>query len=97
MRSSRAAAAWKNSSTEPRCTLQNTIAVVVPLRSSSSRKKLRDAARVRGARERHLGRIGVVPQPVEQRTAAGGDDVGLRIVDVRVDKARDEDVRRRGR
>jgi hypothetical protein len=54
--------------------------------------ELRDAARVCRLRERGLGRVRVVLQPLEQRTAAGGDDVGLGIVDVRVDEARDEDV-----
>src|SRR5262249_8187093 len=53
-------------------------------------EELRHLGGVRRIRERGLGGKGVFVKPFQQALAVAGDDVGLGIVDVRVDEARHE-------
>ena len=96
VRMPRAAAASKNASTECSCTVQKLATVVVPLRKHSSRKTLGDRARMRNVRELLLGDERVFLEPVEQLLAVGADDLRLRVVDVAIDEA-GQDQRVRGR
>ena len=51
-----------------------------------------DFARVLGVGEAPLDRERIALEPFEELLAVGGDDVGLRIVDVRVDEARHDQL-----
>ena len=54
-------------------------------------EKLRRRARIDGIGKALFGREGIALEPVEQITAAGTDDIGLRIVNVRIDEARQDE------
>ncbi len=58
-----------------------------PVRQARVEEQVGDAARVRVIGELALGGERVVVEPVDQPLAAGADDLGLRIMDVRVDEA----------
>ena len=64
--------------------MQKTSAVVVPLRTSSSRKNSATSRACAGSEN--------LLQPIEQPAASRADYVGLRVVNVRIDEAGDQDV-----
>jgi len=55
-------------------------------------EEIGDFARMPGVREAALGRIRVAGQPLEQLFPVGGDDVGLRIMNVRIDETGDDEL-----
>ena len=89
----RVAAASKNASAECACTVQNEATVVVPLTQALVEEQRGHGARVRRVRELLLGDERVFFQPVEQLLAVGADDLRLRIVDVAVDEAGQDQAR----
>ena len=68
------------------------MAVVVPQRSSSSRKKRATSRACAGSCELALGREGIGFQPWQQAGRGRGDHVGLRVMDMGVDEARHDQL-----
>ena len=90
IRMSRSSAASNSASTEPAWTVAKTSALVVPWRSSSSRKKAATASAWRAVGEGLLGREDMAFEPLHELLAVRGDALDLRIMDMRVDEAGDD-------
>ena len=84
-------AAVKNASTDWGWMVGKTEAVVVPLRRSSSKKNSAWPPHG-GIGEPPFRRKRISLQPLEQLRAVGGDDVDLRIVDMGIDEARQDQL-----
>ena len=90
IRMSRSSAASNKASTEPAWTVAKTSALVVPWRSSSSRKKAATPIGMGAVGEGLFGREDMAFEPLHELLAVRGDALDLRIMDMGVDEAGDD-------